>query len=157
MQEVLELENLNLQVSDLTFLTRMKKLRCLSLRSNKGSDDKLTEFVCGLKNIINLNIAGAPVTNKVIKKIVKMPNLRFFGIENTLIDDEGIAALAPAHIELLEIGGLAGRVTDRSMKLLAKFKHLHKLIVHKSKWITDKGMNEFRESVRDRVLVIEIP
>ena len=71
-----------------------------------------------LKNVVNLNLDGVPITDAGLKSLPDLPSLRSLQLTGTLIEGPGLSRIAAfRNLEHLLLNG--GAVTDAGLRHLA--------------------------------------
>lgn len=96
------------------------------------------------EQIIWLKVGSTKITDKALKDISGLKNLRKLHLENTAITDAGLEALTDMpHLTYINLVGT--KVTDNGLRKIAGLKGLKNVFVWQSA-ITEKGIQEIRKT-----------
>lgn len=108
-----------------------------SLAGEKAGDGPLDLLQPVAAQVARLNLAGTPVTDAGLAKLLGLKNLRRLHLERTKIGDAGMAHVAKLG-ELRYLNLYETKVTDKGVGLLSGLKKLESLYLWKS-GVTDAG------------------
>lgn len=93
----------------------------------RPGDDATVESLLPLRaNLVRLDLARAPITDRAALALAQMENLTALHLEETAISDQGVEALAGLRkLELLNLYGT--RITDAALPLLARITTLRRV------------------------------
>jgi hypothetical protein len=116
----------------------------VQVRLPTTSSDVDLENIARLPGLIELNVAGAPISNKGMKHLEWLVRLRKLNLNGTNLSDTGLAHLKRlTHLEELDLGNT--RVTDAGLAHLNQFDRLEVLQTQNSR-VSYDGVRAFYAS-----------
>lgn len=161
--QVLHIESFNLGNNELNSLSKLVKLKSLSLNTKINQMD--LSFLSNMKDLEYLNLSKNGVTDESIKHLINhgqlrvlhlptteiteeslhtlsiLPKLEFLGLADTRING-GLFTLLNRNSNLIEISLEETRIDDDSLQKLLNLKSLRKLWLRKTA-VTDEGIANF--------------
>ncbi len=132
-------------VSGLAKLAALPQLHALNLENDGMINDAAMPYLCKIKTLEELELAGTSVTLEGIKQLRKLPHLKYIKFKGAPITQEWIPVLAkfPSLI-LLSLN--ESQIDDATLALMPKLMpKLENLDLEKCKNVTDAGLLSIRK------------
>lgn len=136
--QVLRLNKLTFNQSDLQYLTGLTGLQRVELDST-DVDDKSLKILAKLPNLVFISMTRSLVTGKTLSELGPLKKLTTLQLGHNAICDgnlNGVAAIT--SLKALRIQ--ACQLRDKDLEPVGELKALESLTVHENKSLTDKGI-----------------
>ena len=105
----------------------LQNLKTLRLAFQNIGDEEMEIISTFFPSLQLLDISNTRVTNKSLKSLNKLKNLKFLIASNNILSDEGVQGLNPSSVSQLEELNLRGtKVSENILEHLQSFKSLKK-------------------------------
>jgi hypothetical protein len=128
-------------------LRNLEKLHSLFLGGTNVTDDGLV-FLSNLKKLRLLNLSRTNIMGEGLEHLKDLPLSKLY-LMNTVVGDEGIAALESSSIEVLSLTGT--NVTDACVKYLSNMQSLRRLDVKETN-MTEQGVKRLQKNLPDCII-----
>lgn len=141
----LALRYMKLPSNTLRSVSEMSSLTDLVISSSEPFNHEELGLLTRLKKLRNLTLLDEKITDDDCKVLARLQNLQTLVLKNNPVTDRGVPSIASMKLRILELSGTL--ITDRALVELAECKSLEKLKLVNCKGLSSTGLDRLKKSL----------